>query len=85
MSGVIQSQKKIGAKHLHKQTKSLTQVLEVFSDKIPSFASDLIHALREANPILNMELSKNKDTSDEINNKIVKSIKSFLQHKLLKV
>ena len=60
-------------------------MLQVLSEKNPSLASDLIHAVRESNPILNSELSKKKDKSDEINDTIVKSIKSFLEHKLLKV
>ena len=71
------NQKKIGANYLRKQTKSLTQVLQVLSEKNQSLASDLIHAVRESNPILNSELSKKKDKLDETNNTIVKSIKSF--------
>ena len=78
------NQKKIVTKHHHQQTKSLTQVLQVLSDKNPSFASDLIQTVRDANPILDAELSKKKDKSGDINDKIVNSIKSFFTAKVSK-
>ena len=77
--------KNISIRQHQRQTKSLTEVLQVLSEKNPSFASDLINAVKDANPILNAELSKRKDKSDDINDTIVNSIKSFLHHKLVKV
>ena len=77
--------KKIGIRQHYRQTKSLTQVLQVLSENNPSFASDLISAVQDANPILDAELSKRKHKSDDINDKVVHSFKSFLQQKLVKV
>ena len=39
----------------------------------------------DANPVLDTELSKRKHKLDDINDKIVYSIKSFLRYKLVKV
>ena len=77
--------KKIGIKQHKRQIKFLTQVLLVLSENNPSFVSDLISAVQDANPILDAELSKRKCKSNDINDKIFYSIKSFLQDRLVKV
>ena len=63
----------------------MTQVLQVLSENNPSFVSDLSSAVQDANLFPDAELSKRKHTSDDINDKIVHSIKLILQHKLVKV